>query len=124
VRLRTAILSSALGGLAVVGPAVPASAGTNVTAPIKISVVAREWSFTLSKQTVKVGSTVIFTVKNKGQIAHNLVFTTIGKRTPLIKPGQSATLRIVFRKKGRYPYICSVTRHAERGMAGSFVVRS
>jgi uncharacterized cupredoxin-like copper-binding protein len=124
VRLRTAILVSALGGSAVLGPAVAASDGTNATTPIKISVVAREWSFTPSKQSVKVGSAVIFTVKNEGQIAHDLVFTTLGKRTPLINPGQSATLHIVFRKKGRYPYICSVARHAERGMSDSFLVRS
>jgi uncharacterized cupredoxin-like copper-binding protein len=124
VRLRIAMLASALAGLAIVGPAAPASSHTKLVTPIKISVVAREWTFILSKQSVKAGSTVIFTVTNKGQTDHNLVFTTLGKSTPLLAPGKSAKLRVVFRKKGRYPYICSVPRHAERGMADSFLVRA
>jgi len=124
VRPRTAILCCIVGGLVVVGPVVPAGVGSNVTTPIKISVVAREWSFTTSRQSVKLGSTVVFSIRNQGQVAHNLVFSTLGKRTPLINPGRSVTLRIVFRKRGRYPYICSIPRHAERGMAGTFFVRS
>jgi uncharacterized cupredoxin-like copper-binding protein len=29
----------------------------------------------------------------------------------------------VFKKTGRFPYICSVPRHAEQGMAGSYLVK-
>jgi uncharacterized cupredoxin-like copper-binding protein len=120
------MLIGALAGIAIVGPgpAVSASSQTKVVTPIKISVVAREWSFTFSKNSVKAGSTVIFAVKNKGATAHDLVFTTLGKKTPLLSPGKSATLRVVFKKKGRYAYICSVPRHAERGMADSFLVKA
>jgi uncharacterized cupredoxin-like copper-binding protein len=116
------MLASALAGLAIVGPAMPASSNTRLVTPIKISVVARDFSYTLSKQKVRAGSTVIFTVTNKGQTDHNLVFTTLGKRTPMLSPGESAKLKVVFRKKGRYPYVCTVPRHAERGMADSFLV--
>jgi len=91
-------------------------------APVKITVVAREFSFAFSKPKVKVGTTVTFKVVNKGQVEHNLVFTTLGKATALIQPGASATLKVRFRKKGRFFYICSVPRHAERGMSGSFLV--
>ena len=50
------MLVFALAGLAVVGPAVSASTRTNVVAPIKISVVTREFSFTFSKNYVRAGS--------------------------------------------------------------------
>jgi uncharacterized cupredoxin-like copper-binding protein len=29
----------------------------------------------------------------------------------------------VFKKKGRYTYVCTLPRHAERGMADSFLVK-
>jgi uncharacterized cupredoxin-like copper-binding protein len=113
---------AALAGLATIGPGQAASNQTRVVTPIKITVVARDFSFTLSKLKVRAGSTVIFTLINKGQADHNLVFTTLGKSTPLLGPGKSAKLKVLFKKKGRYPYICSVPRHAERGMADSFLV--
>jgi len=107
------MLIAALAGLATIGPgaAVSANNQTRVVTPIKITVVARDFSFTFSKSKVRAGSTVIFTVINKGQTDHNLVFTTLGKRTPLLSPGKSAKLKVVFRKKGR---VCTVPRHAER----------
>jgi uncharacterized cupredoxin-like copper-binding protein len=86
-------------------------------------VVAREFSFTFSKSSVKVGSTVVFNVVNKGQVEHNLVFTTLGKSTKLLQPGQKTTLKVTFKKKGRFAYICSVPRHAQQGMGGSFLVK-
>jgi len=91
--------------------------------PVKITVVAREFSFTFSKSSVKVGSTVVFNVVNKGQVEHNLVFTTLGKSTKLLQPGQKTTLKVTFKKKGRFAYICSVPRHAQQGMGGSFLVK-
>jgi plastocyanin len=122
VRLRIAMLASALAGLAVVGPAMPANSHTKVVVPIKVTVVGRDYSFTFSKRSVKAGSTVVFTFVNKGETDHNLVFTTLGKTTRLIGPGKSTTVKVLFKKKGRYPYICSVPRHAQMGMSGSFLV--
>jgi uncharacterized cupredoxin-like copper-binding protein len=124
VRFRIAFLAFVLAGLAVVGPAATATRQAKVVVPppVKITVVAREFSFTFSKAKVKVGTTVTFKLVNKGQVEHNLVFTTLGKATALIQPGASTTLKVKFRKKGRFFYICSVPRHAERGMSGSFLV--
>src|SRR5262245_55493274 len=79
----------------------------------KITVTMTEFKFKLSKTSVPNGI-VIFTVKNKGKIPHD--FKIGGKKTRLIAPGKSATLRVAFTKKGRFAYLCTVTGHARLGM--------
>jgi uncharacterized cupredoxin-like copper-binding protein len=89
------------------------------TATSRVTVVGTEFKFKLSKRSVPTG-TVIFTFKNKGKIAHN--FKIAGKKTPLIAPGKSATLRVKISKKGRYAYLCTLAGHARLGMKGVFAV--
>lgn len=84
----------------------------------KVTVLATDFKFALSKRSVNAG-VVVFTVKNKGKILHD--FKIAGKKTPLIKPGKSAVLRVAM-KKGRFQYICTVTGHARLGMKGAFAV--
>ena len=84
-----------------------------------VTVVAEEFSFTLSRRTAPVG-TVIFTVVNKGKLSHD--FKIAGKKTALIKPGKRTTLKVVFRKKGHYSYVCTVRGHAAAGMKGVLAV--
>ena len=86
----------------------------------RITVNASEFKFALSKRSVPVGTTVIFTVVNKGKISHD--FKIAGKKTKTLNPGQKATLRVVFSKKGRYPYLCTILGHAKLGMKGTFSV--
>jgi uncharacterized cupredoxin-like copper-binding protein len=81
----------------------------------RVTVVAKEFSFKLSKRTVPVG-TVIFTVVNRGKITHN--FKIAGKTTKNLNPGQKATLKVKFTKKGRYAYLCTLPGHAKLGMKG------
>jgi uncharacterized cupredoxin-like copper-binding protein len=92
--------------------------------PVKVTVTMREFSFTLTKKAVAkpAGSsvTVVFTVINKGGIAHDFSFGSLGKKTSLLSPGARQTLRVTFKKKGRYAYLCTVPRHANAGMAGTF----
>ena len=89
-------------------------------AKVHVTVVAREFSFTLSKRSVPTGTTVVFRIVNKGKITHD--FKIAGKKTKLLNPGQSATLTVKFAKKGRYPYLCTVFGHASAGMKGLFAV--
>jgi uncharacterized cupredoxin-like copper-binding protein len=93
---------------------------TTHTATVKIKVTAKEWSFTLSRRTVPVGSTVAFKVTNKGKIGHNFVIA--GHKTKLLAPGKSQTITVKFGKKHKYKYLCSVTGHARLGMQGTFGV--
>ena len=80
-----------------------------------VGVVATEFRFRLSKTSVHTG-TVVFRVVNRGKVAHD--FKIAGHKTPIIKPGKSATLRVLFRKAGRYPYLCTLPGHAAAGMKG------
>jgi len=95
------------------------AAGTTRVKTTTITVAASEFKFKLSKKTAPVG-TVVFKVVNKGKIAHN--FKIDGKKTPLLKPGKSATLKIAFKKKGRFSYLCTVPGHAALGMKGVFAI--
>jgi uncharacterized cupredoxin-like copper-binding protein len=112
---------AALGLLASVVLAGPASATTHATAkPVKITVTASEFKFKLSKTSVPAGTTVIFTVKNAGKIGHN--FKIDGKTTKLLATGKSQKLTVKFPKKGKFAYLCTVPGHSKLGMKGTFGV--
>ena len=84
-----------------------------------MTVTATDSKFTLSRRSAPMG-TVIFAVTNKGKVSHD--FKIAGKKTPLLSPGHSATLRVTFSKKGRYPYLSTVSGQASHGMKGVFSV--
>jgi uncharacterized cupredoxin-like copper-binding protein len=116
--LVVALASLTAGGFALA--AGTSAAGTQRHAVVTtVTVAASEFKFKLSRKTAPVG-TVVFKVVNKGKIAHN--FEIAGKKTPLLAPGKSATLKIVFKKKGRFAYLCTVPGHARLGMKGVFGV--
>ena len=64
---------------------------------------------------------MVFAVRNNGAIAHN--FKIAGKKTPVIAAGKSGTLRVAFKKAGRYPFLCTLPSHAPAGMKGILVVK-
>jgi glucose/arabinose dehydrogenase len=84
--------------------------------PVTVRVVAKDFSFTLSRHTVPRGVQVTFLVRNAGAVVHDFVIA--GRRTRLLQPGQSATLKTRFTRKGTKQYVCSVPGHARRGMKG------
>jgi uncharacterized cupredoxin-like copper-binding protein len=86
-----------------------------------IQVSGGEFFFRLSKKSIPKPGTVNFVFKNVGHVSHD--FRINGKKTPLIKPGKTATLVVSFKKKSAYPYLCTVPGHAEAGMKGVFAVR-
>jgi uncharacterized cupredoxin-like copper-binding protein len=79
-----------------------------------------ELRFTLSKRSVPKGA-VTFTVTNRGKLRHD--FKIAGKKTPLLASGRRATLKVTFKKAGRFPYLCTVPGHAAGGMKGTLVVK-
>jgi sulfite dehydrogenase len=114
----------ALGAIGLAGSALAQTAGASArhstVAPTAITVAATEFKVTLSKPSVPVGTTVIFTILNKGKIAHN--FSIAGKTTPSIAPGKSAKLTVMFATKGQIAFLCSLPGHAGAGMKGTFAV--
>ena len=86
-----------------------------------IQVKGGEFFFRLStKSTAKPGK-VTFVFKNVGHVQHD--FKINRKVTPLLRPGKTAKLVVTFKKKGKYPYLCTVPGHAAAGMKGVFTVR-
>ena len=108
----------ALGALTASGAG---AAVQQATATTTIKVQAGEFFFKLSKSSITKPGTVAFVVKNVGHIAHD--YKIAGKKTALIQPGKSATLKVVFKKAGKFTYLCTVPGHAANGMEGRFTVR-
>lgn len=114
-------LAVALAAVALVASAVPlTTAATQRAATTVVSVSGKEFKFTLSKKAAPRG-TIVFKFKNVGAVAHDLKI--VGKKTPLVQPGNSATLRVKITKPGRYKYVCTVPGHAAAGMRGIFTVK-
>ena len=124
--MRRGVSLFVLGALAVGGVAAGVFApggGASAKKPaavFRITVSASEFKFALSRRSVPAGSTVIFTVINKGKLSHN--FKILGKKTPNLNPGQKATLTVKFPTKGRFGYVCTLPGHEKLGMKGIFAV--
>jgi uncharacterized cupredoxin-like copper-binding protein len=99
---------------------VAASAKTHATTVTVTAAKPSEFRFKLSKLTVPKG-VVTFKVTNRGTLPHD--FKIAGKKTPLLQPGKSKTLKVVFKKAGRYAYLCTVPGHAAAGMKGKLRVK-
>jgi plastocyanin len=93
--------------------------------PARVQVVAREFSFALSRPKLKAGPAIVELV-NLGQDAHDLRLRRIGGTTiyaiPVVQPGRHAALRTKLRA-GRYRLWCSVANHRALGMRATLVVR-
>ena len=114
--------AAALGSVLVLVGAGVGAATTWAHAPVvttDVRVVARDFSYTLSRKTVPVGR-VRFTVVNRGYIGHD--FTIGGKKTRILRPGKSATLLVTFTRAASAAYRCSVAGHAALGMKGVLTV--
>jgi uncharacterized cupredoxin-like copper-binding protein len=105
--------------------ALPAGATSSQASKVRATTVnvsagsPSEFKFKLSKSKVPKG-VVTFKVKNTGQVPHD--FKIAGKKTKNIDPGKSATLKITFKKAGKYPYVCTVPGHLALGMKGTLRV--
>ena len=114
MKLRVLLLSLAAAvGLTFASVALSQSHAQKATT---VTVTAKEFKFVLSTKTAPHGA-VTFKVVNKGKLAHD--FKISGKKTALIAPGKSATLKVTL-SKGSKPYLCTVAGHASFGMKGVF----
>jgi uncharacterized cupredoxin-like copper-binding protein len=91
------------------------------TASTTMTVKGGEFFFRLTSKTLSKPGKVTFVFKNIGHVGHD--FSITGKKTPIIQPGKTARLIVTFKKKGSYPYRCTVPGHAAAGMRGVFTVR-
>lgn len=92
--------------------------------PSRVQVSAQEYSFGLSRQTVRAGSAVVELV-NLGEDPHDLRLQRVGAKhvagSPLVEPGDRVDLALKL-APGRYRLWCSVANHAALGMRATLVV--
>jgi uncharacterized cupredoxin-like copper-binding protein len=103
-------------------PEASAEAGKGQAAHTQqIDVTESEWKVQLPATGELKEGTYTFVVKNAGQVPHNLVLQGTDAKTPLIKPGGTAKLRVSL-KTGNYTLYCSVAGHRALGMVATLSV--
>ncbi len=116
--MRRALLAGAVVAL-VAGPAGAAPP------PGRLQVVAREFTFALSRAKLKPGPAIVELV-NFGEDAHDLRLRRVGGartyRIATVQPGQHARLRLKL-LKGHYRLWCSIANHRALGMRATLLVR-
>jgi plastocyanin len=94
-------------------------------APARLGVTAKEFSFALSRTTLKRGPAIV-ELDNFGQDVHDLRLRRVGGTrtygTGVTKPGHRAELDVTLRP-GVYRLWCSIADHRARGMYATFRVR-
>jgi uncharacterized cupredoxin-like copper-binding protein len=102
-------------------PAIAGSEGESF-----VQVVEKEYTMTLSRQSVPAGS-VSLELVNFGMDTHDLV---VQSSTPGVKPIRFKQLgprqradRVLKLKPGRYLLWCSIAGHRQKGMRATFLVR-
>jgi len=94
--------------------------------PARVQVVAREFAFALSRQTIKRGLAII-ELRNMGEDAHDLVLerrdgTRVLVRWPVAQPGATIEREVRLRP-GVYRFACTVANHRALGMQALLRVR-
>ncbi len=125
------VLTVAALAVSLLAPGLVAAAGAASIAskrkrgPARLLVLAKEFSYVLSRQKVRSGR-VIVQLANAGEDAHNLRLRRIGaKRSRLVSrtaPGKRSELDRRL-KPGRYYLWCSIADHEARGMHARLVVK-
>jgi plastocyanin len=93
--------------------------------PARVQVVAHEFSFVLSRQTIKAGWATI-ELRNAGEDAHDLRMRRVGGTRVYAWPVTQAgavvdeTFKLL---PGRYVLYCSVANHRALGMQAALTVR-
>jgi plastocyanin len=107
------------------GVLVFAGAAQSAPAPARLQVVAKEFSFSLSRLNLRSGPALI-ELANFGEDPHDLRLQRVGARHIAgireVGPGarRELSLRLV---RGRYSLWCSVANHRKLGMRATLVVR-
>ena len=92
--------------------------------PARVQVVAQEYSYSLSRRTVKAGRVIVELV-NRGQDTHDLDLKRVGGTRifhfPDVKPGHYVDRELTLRP-GKYVLWCAIADHKERGMRATLRV--
>jgi plastocyanin len=93
--------------------------------PARVQVVAQEFRFALSRQTIKAGHAII-ELRNAGEDAHDLLLQRVGGRKiwswPVTQSGAVADREVVL-PAGKYRLWCGVANHSALGMRATLIVK-
>ena len=96
-----------------------------LAAPARVQVAADEFTYSLSRQSIKAGPVIVQLV-NYGEDEHDLRLRRTGGtrvyRIGKVRPGRLGELEARF-LPGRFTLWCSLADHRKRGMSASLVVR-
>jgi uncharacterized cupredoxin-like copper-binding protein len=96
-----------------------------LAAPARVQVAADEFTYSLSRQSIKAGSVIVQLV-NYGEDEHDLRLRRTGGtriyRVGKVRPGRLGELETRF-LPGRFTLWCSLADHRKRGMVATLVVR-
>ena len=122
MRRQTAVLAA--GALALV-PLTATAAGAPNPAPARLQVSADEFTFALSRSSIRAGPVIVQLV-DFGEDDHDLALRRIGGkrtyRTGVVRPGNTGELEARL-QPGRYVLWCTLADHRSRGMRAAFVVK-
>jgi plastocyanin len=104
----------------------PVSTPSGPPAPARVQVIAKEYSFTLSRPEVPSGEVIIELV-NRGEDMHNMhvLEPTEGSEPgalPNTEPGGVRDLKVKLHA-GSYTLFCSLPGHEAKGMKATLIVR-
>ncbi|MDP9233770.1 MAG: multicopper oxidase domain-containing protein [Actinomycetota bacterium] len=100
----------------------PASAASNAATSGAQQVEVTLGDIFIKPTTLKASAgSIQFHIRNTGQVEHNFDLGALGK-TPMIPPGDEATLEVASVSPGSYPFQCDVPGHADAGMRGTLTV--
>jgi len=93
--------------------------------PARVQVSAQEFSFTLSRASIKAGPAIV-ELANFGEDPHDLRMRRVGGKriyaTPVVQPGAQYDL-VAKLLPGKYRLWCSIADHRARGMQAVLIVR-
>ncbi len=108
-------------------PLMGACGPKEVTSPTgEFTIEGSEFEYSPAAITVSQGDEVKITFKNVGEVIHDFVIDEFGVATPVLEPGETATLEFTADKAGTFFFYCSVETptgtHRAAGMEGEITV--
>lgn len=117
-------LGLVLVSLPLMGACTPPEAVTSPTGEFTIE--GSEFEFSPERIAVSQGDEVKITFKNVGEVIHNFVIDEFGVDTPILEPGETATVEFTADQSGTFFFYCSIpigaVTHRDLGMEGEITV--
>jgi len=88
----------------------------------ELTVEGFEYGFDPGEITLSRGDTVRVVFRNTGTIEHDFTIPDLDVATPVVNPGEEATVEFMVRERGTFRYLCTVPGHNELGMNGTLRV--